>query len=143
MNKHVKGFLLRGMAFGGFGPIIAGIVYLILSNALPDFSLTGFEVFLAIISTYLLAFIQAGASVFHEIERWSVPKSTFFHLASIYLSYLGCYLINSWIPLNLGIIITFTVIFVAVYFVIWLSVFLTIKATSKSFNEKITSMTKD
>lgn len=143
MNKHLKEFLTRGMAFAGFGPIVAGIVYLILSNTIENFSLSGYEVFLAIISTYILAFIQAGSNVFHEIEHWSIPKSTFCHLGSIYVSYLGCYLVNSWIPFNLGVIITFTIIFVAIYFVIWLTVFLTIRATSKSFNEKLAKMTNE
>ena len=30
MNCYVKEFLKRGLMFGGFGPIVAGIVYLIL-----------------------------------------------------------------------------------------------------------------
>ena len=83
MNKHLKDFLTRGMAFAGFGPIVAGIVYLIISNSIENFTLSGLEVFVAIISTYVLAFLQAGSNVFHEIESWSIPKSTFCHLATI------------------------------------------------------------
>lgn len=45
MNKYVKEFLHRGLMFGGFGPIIAGIVYLILSYTLNNFSLSGSTVF--------------------------------------------------------------------------------------------------
>ena len=30
MNKYVRSFLHRGLMFGGFGPIIIGIVYLVL-----------------------------------------------------------------------------------------------------------------
>jgi hypothetical protein len=71
MNKgYFKAFLHRGLIFGGFGPIIVGIVFFVLSLTLEDFSLSGQEVFFAIISTYLLAFLQAGASIFNQIESW-------------------------------------------------------------------------
>ena len=63
MNIYLKRFLQRGIAFGGFGPIILGIVFLVLSFTVSDFSLGGREVFLAIVSIYVLAFVQAGASV--------------------------------------------------------------------------------
>lgn len=136
-REHVKDFFKRGLAFGGFGPIVAGIVYFILSFAIDDFSLSGGEVFLAIISTYILAFIQAGASVFNQIESWGVAKSLFCHLGLIYISYVLCYVINSWIPFEWIVLLIFTIIFVAVYLVIWLTVYLCIKATSKKFNKKI------
>ena len=54
MNKHLKDFLTKGMAFAGFGPIIAGIIYLAISNSIENFTLSGSEVFVAIISTYIL-----------------------------------------------------------------------------------------
>ena len=38
--------------------------------ALDDFSLGGSEVFLGIVSIYLLAFVHAGASVFNQIEHY-------------------------------------------------------------------------
>ena len=142
MNKYLKDFLQRGITFAGIGPIVASFVYLILSNTIENFTLSGYEVFLAIISTYILAFLQAGSNVFHEIEHWSIPKSTLCHLATIYIAYLGCYLVNSWIPFNLGIIITFTIIFVAIYFVIWLSVYFTIRTTSKKLNESLLEYTE-
>ena len=68
MKVYIKAFLHRGLIFSGFGPIIASIVYLCLSLSIPDFMLTGTEMFVAILSTYLLAFIHAGSSVFHQIE---------------------------------------------------------------------------
>ena len=45
----VKDFFLRGLLFGGFGPVVLGIVYLILQYTLEDLTLTGDEVFLGII----------------------------------------------------------------------------------------------
>ena len=137
MNKYVKEFLHRGLIFGGLGPIILGVVFLVLDFTLEDFSLGGAEVLLAILSTYLLAFVQAGASVFNQIEHWSLPKSLLFHFLSIYLAYSLCYIVNSWIPFEPMILLAFTAIFSAVFFVIWLSVFFSVKAVSKKLNSKL------
>ena len=125
------------MAFGGFGPIIAGIIYVCIDASLENFSLNGVEVCLGIISTYLLAFLQAGASVFNQIEEWSVGKSLFWHFLTIYIAYTGCYLLNSWIPFEPMVIVIFTVVFTAAYFVIWLSVYFSVKAVSRRMNKKL------
>jgi len=137
MNKNIKNFLQRGIAFGGFGPIIGGIVFLILDFTIKDFSLSGYQIFLAIISTYILAFVQAGASVFNQIEEWPLTKSLFFHFATLYVAYVGCYLINTWIPFEPIAVLIFTGIFVVVYFVVWITVYLIIKATTKKLNSKL------
>lgn len=137
MNKHVKEFLLRGMAFGGFGPIIAGIVFFIISLCDNSFQISGGQILLAIVSTYVLAFVQAGASVFNQIESWPIAKSLLIHLLTIYVAYIGCYLINSWIPFDWIVILIFTIVFVVTYLLIWLIVYLVVKNTSKRFNEKL------
>ena len=136
-NKYLKQFFHRGLIFGGFGPIIAGIVYLILSFTLEDFSLSGVEAFTAIISTYLLTFIHAGASVFNQIESWSVPKSLLVHFSLLYISYILCYVINSWIPFEPMVLLIFTAIFAVSYFVVWITVVLVIKSTVKKLNSKL------
>ncbi len=137
MNKYLKNFLQRGVAFGGLGPIIGAIVFLSLHFSIPGFSLNGIEAFLAIISTYILAFLQAGASVFNEIESWPIAKSLLCHFSLVYVAYLGCYLVNSWIPFEWPVIIIFTLIFVITYFAIWITVYLIIKKTSKELNSKL------
>lgn len=137
MNRYVKDFLHRGLLFGGFGPIVAGIVFLILQYALPDFSLGGSEIFLAIVSTYLLAFVQAGASVFNQIEHWPLAKSLGIHFATLYLAYSLCYVINRWIPFQPMVLLIFTAIFAAAYLIIWGTVYLCVKKASKRFNERL------
>lgn len=137
MNKYVKSFLQRGLAFGGFGPVIAGIIYLILSFSIDNFTLTGVDVFVAILSTYVLAFVHAGASIFNQIESWGIAKSLLCHLGLLYVSYLLCYIVNSWIPFEWAVIGIFSLIFIIAYLMIWLIVYISIKATSKRFNEKI------
>lgn len=137
MNKYVKEFLHRGLMFGGFGPVILGIIYWILSVKLADFEIGGFDIFLGIASTYLLAFVHAGASVLNQIEHWSLPKSTLLHFLTLFVVYSLCYIGNTWIPFDPKVIAVFFAIFVAVYFAVWITVYLSVKATSKKFNAKI------
>ena len=137
MSKYVKEFFHRGLIFGGFGPIILGIIYLIISKTVESFSLSAEEVLLGIISIYILAFIQAGASVFNQIEEWPIPKSLLFHFLTIYLAYALCYILNSWIPFVPEVLLIFTAIFVVGYFVIWIIVYMCVKAASKKMNKKL------
>lgn len=137
MNRYAKSFLLRGAIFGGIGPIIIGIIYSVLEATLESFSLNGTEVLLAIVSTYLLAFIHAGASIFNQIDEWPIAKSLVFHFGSLYLAYLFCYAANRWIPFELNVVLIFTAIFVVCYFVVWFTVFAVIKLTEKRLNKKI------
>ena len=137
MNKYVKEFLKRGMAFGGFGPVILGLIYWILSATIEGFALGGGEVCLAIVSIYLLAFLQAGASVFNQIEEWPLGKSLLCHFITLYLAYVGCYLLNTWIPFEPMVILIFSGIFIAAYFVIWLIVYLSVRSAQKQLNKKL------
>lgn len=137
MKKYVRTFLHRGLMFGGFGPIIAGIVFLILGFSLDNLEISGAHMFLAIISTYILAFIQAGASVFNQIEEWSTGKSLICHMLTIYVAYITCYTVNSWIPFDWLIICIFTGIFVLIYLTIWLTVYFVTKNISKKLNANL------
>lgn len=127
----------RGLLFGGFGPIILGIIYAILQGTLKDFSLSGGEVCLGIVSIYLLAFVHAGASVFNQIEHWPLAKSLVCHFGLLYAAYVLCYVSNAWIPFVPEVLAIFTAIFVALYFVIWVTVYLSVRAASRRFNSKI------
>ena len=137
MNKYVKEFLHRGLVFAGFGPIILGIIYFVLSKTIDNFTLSGGEVLAGIVSIYLLAFVHAGSSVFNQIEHWGVGKSLLFHLSTLYVVYSLCYVANTWIPFEPKVILIFTIIFMIVYFVVWGIVYFSIKATSKNFNAKL------
>lgn len=137
MNKNIKAFLHRGLIFGGFGPIILGIIYAILEKTIEDFSLSGVQFLIAIISVYILAFLQAGASIFNQIEEWSVPKSMLCHFSLLYIAYISCYLINNWIPFNINVLMIFTAIFIIAYLAIWLTVFISVKLVSRRLNAKI------
>lgn len=137
MNRYLKTFLYRGLMFGGFGPIILGIVYAILQRTVVGFTLNGTQVLVAIVSVYLLAFVQAGASVFNQIESFSVPKALFCHLSLLYAAYILCYLVNSWIPFDIKVILIFTGIFIVSYFAVWTVVVISVKLATKKLNQKL------
>jgi hypothetical protein len=139
MNKHLKIFLHRGLIFGGLGPIITSVIFLVISLSGVSVELSALNVFTAVVSTYILAFVQAGASVFNQIEDWSIARSLFFHLTSIYLVYVGTYLINFWLPFEPIVILIFTAIFVVSYFAIWLTVYFVMRSVTKKMNGRLSS----
>lgn len=123
--------------FSGFGPIIYAIIIMILSYTLPDFSITAMEVFKAVLSTYLLAFVHAGASVFNQIESWSVLKSLLCHLSTLYVAYTICYLANAWLTYSWAVIGIYTAIFIVGYALIWTIVYCCVRVSAKRLNVKI------
>ena len=137
MNYYVKEFLKRGLIFSGFGPIVLGIVYIIIGSTGNDLKLSGVNIFMGILTTYIIAFVQAGSSIFNQIETWPKAKSIFFQMTSIYVVYMGGYLLNNWIPFKVEVIIIFTSVFVAIYLSIWLTVYFITKNVSKKLNEKL------
>lgn len=140
MNTCIKKFLHRGLVFAGFGPVVMGIIYAVLEYTIEDLNVSGTEICLAIVSTYFLAFIQAGVSVFNQMEEWSIAKSTACHFTVLYLAYILCYLINTWIPFRWEVLLLFTVIFAVGYCIIWLSVVISIKLVSQKINKKLSDV---
>ena len=134
VSSPVKEFLHRGLIFGGLGPIVIGIVYFILHRTQDNFTLGGDEVFLGIVSVYLLAFVHAGASVFNQLEHWPVAKSTLCHFGILYVAYTLCYILNSWIPFEPVVLGIFTAVFVGMYLLVWLIVFISLKLYEKKLN---------
>ena len=133
----VKDFFFRGLLFGGFGPVVLGIVYLILHHTLEDLTLSGEEVFHGILSTYVLAFIHAGSGVFHQIERFSPGKACLCQMSLLYAAYVLCYMLNNWLPFEPLAIAIFTAIFVVGYVVICLAVYLGVHAAAKRLNRSL------
>ena len=137
MNRYVKSFLHRGLIFAGFGPVITSIVFLFLGFSIEKFSLSGAEIFLAMLSTYLLAFVQAGASVFNQVEHWPLAKSMGLHFLALYLAYSLCYIVNRWIPFEPLVLLIFTLSFLTVYLAVWLTVYLCARVAKGKLNEKL------
>ena len=123
--------------FSGLGPVTAALIIFIISQLEELPALSGMQVLIMVASTYILAFVQAGATVFNQIEHWSLPKSLACHFASLYAVYVLCYLVNTWIPFNINVILTFTIIFAASFFAIWTIVFLSVRHLSKKLNKNL------
>ena len=123
--------------FSGLGPVTAALVIFIISQFEENLHLEASQVLIMTVSTYILAFVQAGATVFNQIEHWSVPKSLACHFSSLYAVYVLSYLVNTWIPFNINVILVFTVIFVVTFFVIWTTVFLAVRHLSKKLNKNL------
>lgn len=136
MKEIVKKFIKRGIAFGGFGPIIASIVILIISINDKDLIISPTQFATITLSTYLLGFIHAGTSVFHQGDI-SILKAMGLQLLFLYIAYLGSYLINNWIPFDWNVIIIFTLIFVIGYLIIWITIYLIIRYRIKKLNQKL------
>ena len=126
---------MRGLIFGGFGPIVLAIVYYVISLFVSDITFSGKEILTGMISVYLLAFVHAGASIFNQIEEWGICKSIGAHFSVLYVAYSVCYLLNSWIPFDIKVFLIFTAIFVAVYSVVWIIVYMCVKKSCKIINE--------
>ena len=137
MNRYLKEFLHRGLLFGGFGPIVVGIVLAIIDTVAGNISLHGTQILLSVVSSYLLAFVQAGSTVFEQIEHWSTVKSVFVHFLSLYIVYVGGYLLNSWIPFEKTVVLIFTSIFTVGFFAIWGIVFVSVKIAEKKLNKTL------
>ena len=137
MNRYLKSFLYRGLIFAGFGPIILGIVFFFIDISGVDLTIEGTEILLAIISTYILAFVHAGASVFNQIEHWPLAKSLGCHFSSLFTVYTLTYILNSWIPFEPVALLVFSLIFATVYFTVWLTVYVSNKVYTRKLNAKI------
>lgn len=137
MKKIVSKFFMRGLMASGFGPLVYGIVMLILYLCNVETTSFGIDIFKGIISTYLLAFMVAGFTVIWEIERLGLGFAILIHGTVLYICYLLMYLINNWIGKDLTSIGIFSAIFVGGYVIIWIIIFITEKIKAKKLNKNL------
>ena len=137
MKNCAVEFVKRGLWFSVFGPIVMGIVFWIIELTGVDLNLSGGQTLIAIVTVSVLAFVQAGSTVFHQIETWSPLKSALLQLLSIYVVYIATYLLNSWIPLRWEVILIFTIVFVVTYFLIWVTVIIVTKSIANKLNSNL------
>ena len=135
MKKYVLEFFRKGLTAAGFGPIVLAVLYLILQKQGIVQSLTVNEVCLGIFSLFTLAFIAGGMNIVYQIERLPLMVAILIHGITLYISYLGTYLLNGWLQSGVAPILVFTVIFILGYFAIWIVIYSTTKKRTEKVNE--------
>ena len=132
MKKNVLEFIRRGLIACGFGPMILGVLYLILQNEAGLEYLTVNQVYIGIFSISALAFIAGGMNVVYQIEQLPLMWAILIHGCVLYFSYLGTYLVNDWLEWGKAPIMVFTGIFGLGYLAVWAVIyFLTRRNTEK------------
>ena len=137
MKKFVLEFLRRGLIASGIGPIVLAIVYLILqkTNAVETLSVN--QVCIGIFSITALAFIAGGMNAIYQVERMPLMTAILIHGGTLYIGYLGTYLLNDWLDFGVIPIIVFTAIFVVGYIVIWAIIYSIIRRNTAKLNKML------
>ena len=137
MKKFVLDFVHRGLIAMGLGPIVLAIVYLILKQSAAIDSLTVNQVCIGIFSLSTLAFIAGGMNAIYQVERMPLMTAILIHGGTLYIGYLGTYLLNDWLDFGVIPIIVFTAIFVVGYIVIWAIIYSIIRRNTAKLNEML------
>ena len=134
MKKIVLEFLRRGLIACGFGPIVLAILYLLLKHQAAVEILTVKEVCIGIFSLSALAFVAGGMNVIYQIEQLPLMVAILIHGGVLYITYLGTYLLNSWLEWGVIPILVFSGIFIAGYLAIWAIIYSIIKKRTEKLN---------
>ena len=137
MKKFVLEFVRRGLIATGLGPIVLAIVYLILKQSAAIDTLTVNQVCIGIFSLSALAFIAGGMKAIYQVERMPLMTAILIHGGTLYIGYLGTYLLNDWLDFGVIPIIVFTAIFVVGYIVIWAIICSIIRRNTAKLNEML------
>ena len=137
MKKFVLEFVRRGFIATGLGPIVLAIVYLILKQSAAIDTLTVNQVCIGIFSLSALAFIAGGMNAIYQVERMPLMTAILIHGGTLYIGYLGAYLLNDWLDFGVIPIIVFTAIFVVGYIVIWAIIYSIIRRNTAKLNEML------
>ena len=137
MKKFVLEFVRRGFIATGLGPIVLAIVYLVLKQSAAIDTLTVNQVCIGIFSLSALAFIAGGMNAIYQVERMPLMTAILIHGGTLYIGYLGTYLLNDWLDFGVIPIIVFTAIFVVGYIVIWAIIYSIIRRNTAKLNEML------
>ena len=137
MKKNVLEFVRRGLLASGLGPVVLGIIYLILyhNNIIETLSVN--EVCTGIFSLTVLAFIAGGMNIIYQIERLPLVTAIFIHGAVLYVSYLCTYLLNGWLKGGFAPLLVFTLLFVVGYLIIWAIIYSVTRKNAGKLNEML------
>ena len=134
MKQYIREFLRRGLAACGFGPLVLGVLYLILQQQGVVQTLSVNEVCLGIFTLSALAFIAGGLNVLYQMERLPLMAAVSIHGGVLYISYLATYLLNGWLEWGIAPVLVFSGIFAVGYLAIWAVIYSFIKKKTEQIN---------
>ena len=137
MRKFVLDFIHRGCIACGIGPVVLGILYLILQQTAGISVLTVNDVCIGIFSLIALAFVSGGINAIYQLERLPLMVAILIHGCVLYISYLSTYLLNDWLDIGLLPIVVFSAIFFLGYLVIWAVIYAIIKRNTAKINAQL------
>ena len=73
----------------------------------------------------------------YQIERLPLMVAILIHGSVLYFSYLGTYLLNSWLQWGIAPVLVFTGIFILGYLTIWVIIYTIIKTKTAKLNEML------
>ena len=135
MKKMIVGFFHRGLVACGLGPLVLGVIYLILQKQSGIQALSVDQVCTGIFSLSALAFIAGGMNVIYQVERLPLMVAILIHGCVLYISYLATYLINGWLDWGMAPVLVFSGIFVLGYLGIWAVIYSVVKRRTEQINE--------
>ena len=134
MKQYIREFLRRGLAACGFGPLVLGVLYLILQQQGVVQTLSVNEVCLGIFTLSALAFIVGGLNVLYQMERLPLMAAVSIHGGVLYISYLATYLLNGWLEWGIAPVLVFSGIFAVGYLAIWAVIYSFVKKKTEQIN---------
>ena len=137
MKRHILEFFRRGIVACGLGPIVLAILSLVLQQHADLQTLSVNQVCIGIFSLSVLAFIAGGMNFLYQIERLPLMVAILIHGSVLYFSYLGTYLLNSWLQWGIAPVLVFTGIFILGYLTIWVIIYTIIKTKTAKLNEML------
>ena len=137
MKTYILGFLRRGAASCGLGPLVLAALYLILQRQGLLQSLNVDQVCCGIFSLTALAFIAGGLNFLYQMEKMPLAVAILIHGSVLYGSYLATYLLNDWLEWGPLPVTVFTGIFVVGYLAIWAVIYSVTKRKTDRLNEML------
>ena len=142
MKRFICDFFSRGIKSCCIGPVVLGIIYLIMNKCGSIEPLSADQVAIGIFSLSLLAFIAGGINAVYQIEKLPLMFAIFIHGIILYVCYLITYLLNDWIEFGALHVLVFSIIFVFGFLVIWGIIYLIVSRYTNNINKKLSQKHK-
>ena len=134
MRRYLLDFVRRGLPASVLGPIVLGVIYLVINRQTGIEFVTIKQVCMGIFSLTALAFIAGGMNFIYQVEKLPLLFAILIHGGVLYISYLIVYLLNGWLEAGVLPLLVFTLIFIFGFFVIWLVISFVMKKKSARLN---------